>query len=245
MPSAKLFTRQRLVCYHRAKAIPPISRTESTVIKTSGTRLTILAAGIFVFVLAFSAIFASRRRIKQKPPAEMNPPAAKTKILFYAETSFSSEEDFDEPSVTTFIFENVVDSISFLISEHGTRTIRLHEISAASTSKAFSFYTLNKHRNTSIFKLSGCFLFFFKHRTDFFNLLGAQTCIFLGKKNRKIFLFFRAARLLKVQLKRIGGGFSSSSLSSSFAVSSNEYFSEIFSVKSTGITRSPLSIAER
>ena len=178
MPSAKLFTRLRLVCYHRAKAIPPISRTKSSVIKTSGTRLTILAAGIFVFVLAFSAIFASRRRIKQKPPAEINPTAAKTKILFYAETSFSSEEDFDEPSVTTFIFENVVDSISFLISEH-------------------------KHRNTSIFKLSGRFLFFFKHRTDFFNLLTAQTCIFLGKKNRKIFLFFRAARLLKVQLKRI------------------------------------------
>lgn len=119
MPSAKLFTRLRLVCYHRAKAIPPISRTESTVIKTSGTRLTILAAEIFVFVLVFSAIFASRSCIKQKPPAEMNPPAAKTKILFYAETSFSSEEDFDEPSVTTFIFENVVDSISFLISEHG------------------------------------------------------------------------------------------------------------------------------
>lgn len=133
MPSAKLFTRLRLVCYHRTKAIPPISRTESTVIKTSGTRLAILAAGIFVFVLVFSAIFASRRRIKQKPPAEINPPAAKTKILFYAETSFSSEEDFDEPSVTTFIFENVVDSISFLISEYGTRTIRLHEISAAST----------------------------------------------------------------------------------------------------------------
>ena len=107
MPSAKLFTRQRLVCYHRTKAIPPISRTESTVIKTSGIRLTILAAGIFVFVLAFSAIFASQRRIKQKPPAEINPPAAKTKILFYAETSFSSEEDFDE--------EGKIDLITLLV----------------------------------------------------------------------------------------------------------------------------------
>lgn len=83
----------------------------------------------------------------KKPPAEINPPAARTKTLLYAETSFSSGEDSDEPSVTTFTFENVVDSISFLISEHGTRTIRLHEISAASTSEAFSLpFALNESR---------------------------------------------------------------------------------------------------
>lgn len=39
----------------------------------------------------------------------------------------SYEEDFNELSVTTLTFEKVVDSISFLISEHGTRTIRLQE----------------------------------------------------------------------------------------------------------------------
>lgn len=90
--------------------------------------------------------------VKKSPPAktackQQLPPAAKTKILFYAETSFSSEEDFDEPSVTTLTFEKAVDSISFLISEHGTRTIRLHEMSAASTSEAFSLpFALNERR---------------------------------------------------------------------------------------------------
>ncbi|WP_443738077.1 hypothetical protein [Treponema sp.] len=29
MPSAKFFIRQRLICYHQAKAIPPISRTKT------------------------------------------------------------------------------------------------------------------------------------------------------------------------------------------------------------------------
>lgn len=83
--------------------------------------------------------------IKKSPPAETAckqqlPPAAKTRMMFYAETSFSSvssEEDSKELSVTTLTFEKAVDSISFLISEHGTRTIRLHEMSAASTSVTF------------------------------------------------------------------------------------------------------------
>lgn len=88
-----------------------------------------------------------RAEPSKKPPAETNPLAAKVKIRFYAETLFSSEEDSDKPSVTTFTFENVVDSISFLISEHGTRTIRLHEISDASTSEAFSLpFALNESR---------------------------------------------------------------------------------------------------
>lgn len=89
------------------------------------------------------------------PPAEtackqLLPPAAKTRMMFYAETSFSSvssEEASKELSVTTLTFEKDVDSISFLISEHGTRTIRLHEMTAASTSEAFSLpFALNERR---------------------------------------------------------------------------------------------------
>lgn len=93
--------------------------------------------------------------VKKSPPAETAckqqfPPAAKTRMIFYAETSFSSvssDEDSKELSVTTLTFEKAVDSISFLISEHGTRTIRLHEMSAASTSEPFSLpFALNKRR---------------------------------------------------------------------------------------------------
>ena len=64
MPSAKLFTRLRLVCYHRAKAIPPISRTKSTVIKTSGTRLTILEREFsFLFFRAARLLKVQLKRI--------------------------------------------------------------------------------------------------------------------------------------------------------------------------------------
>lgn len=93
--------------------------------------------------------------LKKSPPAEAAgkqqlPPTAKTRMMFYAETSFSSvssEEDSKELSVTTLTFEKAVDSISFLISEHGTRTIRLRKMSAASTSEAFSLpFALNESR---------------------------------------------------------------------------------------------------
>lgn len=51
------------------------------------------------------------------------------------------------PSAATVNFENVVPSISFLISVQGTRTILLQEISSAQTSLAFSLpFALNERR---------------------------------------------------------------------------------------------------